>query len=45
MSESNNKCFLCSATSDTRVLLKCEDEGKEKWVCVTCLPPLIHGAH
>lgn len=45
-SEKNkNKCFLCNETSDSRVLLKCEDEGNEKWVCVACLPPLIHGSH
>lgn len=38
-------CLRCSATSESRVLLVCEVEGEEKWVCTACLPALIHGGH
>jgi hypothetical protein len=41
----NNTCLHCGATSDRVVLLQCEDKGKLQWVCVRCLPRLIHGGH
>ncbi len=44
MSDESSKCFVCGATSEDRVLLKAEEKGEEKLVCVRCLPPLIHGA-
>ncbi len=37
------KCVVCGTTSDQRVLLACESQGKEGHVCVRCLPRLIHG--
>ncbi len=37
------QCFMCKISSDEAVLLACEDKREEKWVCVRCLPPLIHG--
>lgn len=40
-----SKCFVCGTDSDQRVLLKCEEKGEEKSVCVRCLPVLIHGKH
>jgi len=40
-----NSCFHCGTSSDERVLLKCEEKGEEKHVCVRCLPVLIHGKH
>lgn len=40
-----HKCLSCQATSDKTVLLACEQNGQDKWVCVGCLPMLIHGAH
>ncbi|MFB3895846.1 MAG: hypothetical protein ACE14V_06035 [bacterium] len=40
-----HQCLVCAASSETRVLLMCENQGKEDWVCVRCLPQLIHGAH
>lgn len=43
--EGTHQCLQCSATSDQRVLLPCEQDGEEKWVCVRCLPSLIHGEH
>lgn len=36
-------CFVCNITDDERVLLSCKHEGEDKWVCVRCLPRLIHG--
>lgn len=39
-----NKCLACGATSKDVVLLKCERNGEEEYVCVHCLPALIHGA-
>ena len=38
-------CFVCGAGDDERVCLKCVSEGQEKFVCVRCLPILIHGGH
>ena len=38
-------CLQCGTGSDQRVLLQCEFRGKQLWVCVSCLPMLIHGAH
>jgi len=38
-----NKCLNCGATSQEKVLLPCEDKGEKKYVCVRCLPVLIHG--
>ena len=37
------KCFVCGATDKERVCLQCVTEGVEKFVCVRCLPMLIHG--
>ncbi|MFQ5800697.1 MAG: hypothetical protein ACE5HH_03120 [Candidatus Hydrothermarchaeales archaeon] len=36
-------CFNCSNTSKDAPLLRCEIDEEEKWVCVRCLPMLIHG--
>ncbi len=36
-------CLQCGAPSDQRVLLPCVSQGKPGWVCVRCLPALIHG--
>ncbi len=40
-----NTCLNCKTTSEQAVLLQCENKGKLEWVCVRCLPILIHGAH
>lgn len=37
------QCFICTITDKERVLLPCLHEGKDKFVCVRCLPSLIHG--
>lgn len=39
------KCQECGATSDQKVLLSCVSDNQQSWVCVNCLPMLIHGAH
>jgi len=36
-------CFVCQSSGEGRVMLPCEHQGEAKWVCVRCLPPLIHG--
>jgi MinD superfamily P-loop ATPase len=37
------KCFRCGAGEEEAVLFPCRHKGKSQWVCVHCLPPLIHG--
>ncbi len=39
------KCFVCGTTDNERVLLGCVEKGESKYVCVRCLPVLIHGGH
>jgi hypothetical protein len=43
MPEQNHQCIQCERTSEERVLLQAEKKGKTVWVCVRCLPVLIHG--
>ncbi len=38
-------CKVCQATSEERVVLCGEYRGETIWVCVRCLPMLIHGEH
>ena len=38
-------CTVCGIKSSERMLLHGEHQGKESWVCVRCLPALIHGGH
>lgn len=35
-------CFKCGKRSKVIELVKIETRGEEKWVCVKCLPALIH---
>ncbi len=37
------ECFRCATPEAQTVLIPCRTEGKSVWVCVRCLPPLIHG--
>ena len=39
------ECLVCKTTSQNRVLISAEYEDRPVWVCVGCLPMLIHGAH
>jgi MinD superfamily P-loop ATPase len=36
-------CFRCGNSDSDAVLFPCRKEGESVWVCVRCLPPLIHG--
>jgi NAD-dependent dihydropyrimidine dehydrogenase PreA subunit len=36
-------CFRCGAGEEAAVLFPCRYQGESRWVCVHCLPPLIHG--
>lgn len=36
-------CFSCGADDTDRVLLPVRRNGESTWVCVRCLPGLIHG--
>lgn len=44
-SDGEHCCAICGTKSDERVLLAAEQNGKPVWVCVHCLPALIHGGH
>ena len=43
--QEKHHCLSCNETSETTVLLEAEGQGQKVWVCVRCLPVLIHGAH
>ena len=36
-------CFMCGTDENQSVLLQARKEGDVFWVCVHCLPILIHG--
>ncbi|MBI5788402.1 MAG: ferredoxin [Candidatus Schekmanbacteria bacterium] len=36
-------CFNCGNSENQAVLFPCRKEGMSLWVCVRCLPYLIHG--
>lgn len=38
------RCFVCGATGQDIVYLRCVEGGQDRFVCVRCLPMLIHGA-
>jgi len=37
------ECYLCGKTDKEVVLIPVRVRGGDKWVCVKCLPKLIHG--
>jgi hypothetical protein len=37
------KCFMCGTDESGSVLLHAKKDGELFWVCVRCLPVLIHG--
>lgn len=37
------KCQLCGTTEHERPLLPLKSKGESDWVCVKCIPRLIHG--
>ena len=36
-------CFRCGSSEDDAPVLPVRYRGESLWVCVRCLPPLIHG--
>jgi MinD superfamily P-loop ATPase len=36
-------CFNCGRSENDAVLFPCRNQGESTWVCVKCLPALIHG--
>jgi hypothetical protein len=40
-----HQCARCGTTSKERPLLPTEMDGDNSWICVSCLPYLIHGGH
>lgn len=36
-------CFSCGAGDRDRALLPVRRQGRSEWVCVRCLPAMIHG--
>jgi hypothetical protein len=42
-SKEKGKCLNCGATSDEKPLLPIEIKEDKSYVCVRCLPILIHG--
>ncbi len=39
------KCVVCGSDDSERTYLPCIHRGEERYVCVRCLPILIHGGH
>ena len=37
------QCSLCGVSEEERPLLPMKHKGESNWVCVRCLPGLIHG--
>jgi MinD superfamily P-loop ATPase len=37
------RCFQCATSEADRPLVPFRHQGKSQWVCVHCLPALIHG--
>jgi len=36
-------CFRCDNSEKEAILFPCRKDGDSLWVCIKCLPPLIHG--
>ncbi|MBW2146563.1 MAG: hypothetical protein JRG73_03845 [Deltaproteobacteria bacterium] len=41
--DEKQSCFMCGTDENQAVLLQARKEGDAFWVCVHCLPVLIHG--
>jgi Fe-S-cluster-containing hydrogenase component 2 len=37
------RCELCGVGEEDTTLIACRNQGRSIWVCVRCLPSLIHG--
>ena len=40
---STQKCMNCGRSEDDAILFPARTKGESTWVCVKCLPQLIHG--
>lgn len=40
-----DKCLNCGVASDEVLLLSCSFKNEPLFVCIKCLPVLIHGSH
>ncbi len=40
----DHKCLNCGVASEEVLLLSCEYKGESFYVCIKCLPVLIHGS-
>jgi DNA-directed RNA polymerase subunit RPC12/RpoP len=40
-----HKCLNCGIASEEVLLLPCVFRGESLYICVKCLPELIHGSH
>ncbi|MDO8691144.1 MAG: hypothetical protein Q7R39_14220 [Dehalococcoidia bacterium] len=43
--KSGAECMMCHCDSQERALISVLFKSEDEWVCVGCLPMLIHGAH
>ena len=41
----DHKCLNCGAAGSDLILFMCEYKGDNLYVCIKCLPGLIHSAH
>lgn len=44
ITEGRIACFVCGCSDDIRICIQVIDKGEAKYVCVRCLPVLIHGS-
>ena len=40
---SSIECWRCETPETQTILIPCRKDGESLWVCMRCLPPLIHG--
>lgn len=43
MADETKTCLNCGMSENERVLVSVREKGEDKYVCVRCLPVLIHG--
>ena len=40
---SSQKCVICDLTEKEKPLVSIKYSGENRWICLGCLPQLIHG--
>lgn len=43
MADDKRSCKVCNKDEEQRILIHAIIDGKDEYVCVKCLPALIHG--